>query len=66
MMMNDHDRIEALLDLVDDQRPPAEGRWPQLTVLGLASLGAKGRYRPTVAGWSLLGERGRAFRSNSE
>lgn len=64
--MNDQERIEALLDLVDAERPPAEGLGPKLAVLGLASLGAKGRYRPTVAGWSLLGERGRAFRLQSE
>lgn len=64
--MNDAERIEALLDLVDSQRMPAESCGPQLAVLGLASPGAKGSFRPTVAGWSLLGEKGRAFRSNTE
>ena len=64
--MNDAERIEALLDLVDSDRVPAESRGPQLAVLGLAAQGAKGGYRPTTAGWSLLGEKGRAFRSNTE
>ena len=64
--MNDADRIEALLDLVDPDRQPADSRGSQLAVLGLAAPTAKGGYRPTIAGWSLLGERGRAFRLNTE
>ena len=64
--MNENERIDALLDLVDAERPPSDGHGPQLAVLGLASLGARGRFRPTVAGWSLLGERGRPFRSDTE
>lgn len=64
--MNDADRIQALLDLVDPDRPPSEGRGRELTVLGLAAQTPKGGYRPTTAGWSLLGERGRAFRLNNE
>ena len=64
--MNDADRIEALLDLVDPDRPTTDSRGPQLAVLGLAASTAKGGYRPTTAGWSLLGERGRAFRANTE
>lgn len=64
--MNDPDRIEALLDLIDPDRPASEGRGAQLAVLGLAVPGQKGRYRPTTAGWSLLGEKGRAFRLNDE
>lgn len=64
--MNDADRIEALLDLVDSERPPTDSRGPELTVLGLAAPTPKGGYRPTKAGWALLGDRGRAFRSISE
>ena len=60
--MTDADRIDALLDLVDPERAPLEGRGAQLTVLGLASASArKGVYRPTNAGWVLLGEQGRRF-----
>ena len=64
--MNDADRIDALLDLIDPERNPAEGKGAKLAVYGLAKPGLKGRYRPTVAGWSLLGEKGRAFRTNDE
>ena len=64
--MNDQDRIEALLNLIDDTRSPSSDRGPQLAVFGLAQPGPKGRYRPTVAGWSLLGDKGRAFRSVDE
>jgi hypothetical protein len=64
--MNDPDRIDALLDLIDPDRKPADSRGAQLAVLGLAAPGQKGRYRPTTAGWSLLGEKGRAFRLNDE
>jgi hypothetical protein len=66
MTMNDADRIEALLDLVDPDRSPAESRGPQLVVLGLAASQPKGGYRPTNAGWALLGDKGRPFRANSE
>ena len=64
--MNDAERIEALLDLVDPDRPPTESRGPQLTVLGLAAPMPKGGYRPTNAGWVLLGDQGRPFRAISE
>lgn len=64
--MNDAERIEALLDLVDLERPPTNGRGPQLAVLGLAVPTPKGGYRPTTAGWSLMGDKGRAFRTDSE
>lgn len=64
--MNDAERIEALLDLVDPDRPPAESRGPQLAVLGLAAAMPKGGFRPTRAGWSLLGDKGRPFRAASE
>lgn len=64
--MTDDERIDALLDLIDPERLPVESRGPQLAVLGLAVQAPKGGFRPTTAGWSLLGARGRAFRSNSE
>ena len=64
--MNDADRIEALLDLVDPERSPTVSRGPQLVVLGLAVPVPTQGYRPTTAGWSLLGERGRVYRSNTE
>lgn len=64
--MTDKERIEALLDLVDPDRPPAESRGPALAVIGLAAPAVKGGYRPTIAGWSLLGAQGRGFRSNTE
>lgn len=60
--MNDAERVEGLLDLVDPDRAPFENRGPQLAVLGLARLNSRGGvYRPTVAGWVLLGEQGRRF-----
>lgn len=60
-MMTDAERIEALLDLVDPARVVDVNRGPELTVLGLAEAVAKGGYRPTNAGWVLIGNRGRAF-----
>ena len=61
--MTDAERIEALLDLVDPDRSPQSDRGQQLAVLGLATLGPKGKgpYRPTSAGWALMGDKGRAF-----
>lgn len=38
-----------------------ENRGRELTVLGLAEAVAKGGYRPTNAGWVMIGNRGRAF-----
>lgn len=64
--MNDADRIEALLDLIDPERPPTDSRGPELVILGLAVAMPKGGHRPTNAGWGLLGSRGRPFRSTSE
>ena len=59
--MTDAERIEALLHLVDPARAGNENRGRELTVLGLAEAVAKGGYRPTNAGWAMLGARGRAF-----
>jgi hypothetical protein len=59
-MMTHDERIRALLGLVDPARADALDRGPELVVLGLAQALGKG-YRPTTAGWVLLGDRGRAF-----
>ena len=61
--MNDAERIEALLDLVDKDRKADEGRGSQLAILGLATLSSKGQrpYRPTSAGWVLMGDKGRPY-----
>lgn len=61
--MTDADRIEALLDLVDPDREPVATRGPALAVLGLAEELTRGRYHPTRAGWALLGDKGRAFKT---
>lgn len=61
--MNDNERIEALLDLVDPGRAGNKTRGPELAVLGLAEDVRKVGYRPTVAGWMLLGSQGRAFQN---
>lgn len=62
--MTDAERIEALLDLVDTNRNSGADRGPQLVVLGLAEKLPKVGYRPTRAGWALMGDRGRAFRTD--
>lgn len=59
--MTDAERIEALLDLVDPARAGNVSRGAELVVLGLAEGIAKGGYKPTNAGWVLIGNRGRAF-----
>lgn len=58
--MIDADRIEALLDLVDETRTEQISQTQKLVVLGLAERRGKG-FWPTNAGWNLLGERGRSF-----
>ena len=59
--MTDSERIEALLDLVDETRSPNRELSEQLAVFGYAERLGKGRFRPTTAGWDFLGPRGRAF-----
>lgn len=59
-MMTDDERIQALLGLVDPTLAEAPSRGAELVVLGLAQALGKG-YRPTTAGWVLMGDRGRAF-----
>lgn len=59
--MTDTERLEALMGLVDPARAGNPGRGRELSVLGLAVAGPKGGYRPTNAGWVVLGDHGRAF-----
>lgn len=61
--MTDADRIEGLLDLVAPDRSAVVNAGPPLAVLGLAEEFARGRYRPTRAGWALLGDKGRAYQT---
>jgi len=58
--MTDEDRIEALLDIVDETRTADRARSETLVVLGYAVRRGKG-YWPSNAGWNCLGDRGRAF-----
>lgn len=58
--MNDADRIDALLDLVDPDRADNAEKTRRLVVLGLAERRGKG-FWPTNAGWNLLGDLGREF-----
>ena len=58
--MTDADRIEALLDIVDQARSESRDRSEKLVVLGYATRQGKG-FWPTTAGWNLLGDRGRSF-----
>ncbi|MGV9009984.1 hypothetical protein [Brevundimonas sp.] len=59
--MTDADRIEALLDLVDDTRKAQPAQSEQLAVLGYAERRPRGQYWPTRAGWNFLGNHGRTF-----
>lgn len=59
--MTDADRLEALLDLVDDTRTPSRESSEQLVVFGYAERVGRSRFRPTTAGWNFLGDRGRVF-----
>lgn len=61
--MTEPERIEALLDLVDDSRTGQADHASQLVVLGLAERQGKRLLRPTTAGWNVLGEHGRPFRT---
>ena len=59
-MMTDAERIEALLDLVEEARAETPALTRQLVVLGLAERSGRG-HQPTNAGWNLLGRRVRRF-----
>jgi hypothetical protein len=61
--MNDPERINALLDLADPERTSDPRVAAELIVLGLAERVGKAGFRPSTAGWSLLGALGRRFRS---
>jgi len=64
--MNDQHRLEALLDLVDPERTEDPDRSRRLAVFGLARDSGRAGYRPTTAGWNLLGARGARFRAPNE
>lgn|GEM_PF-921930 len=59
--MTDADRIEALLDIVDDSRTEQPAVSEQLAVLGLVERRGKARFWPTNAGWNLMSSLGRPF-----
>ncbi len=59
--MTDADRIEALLDIVDDSRTEQAAASEQLAVLGLVERRGRARFWPTNAGWNLLSHLGRPF-----
>ena len=62
--MTEAERIAALLDIVDVDRTQDLGNSTQLVVLGLAErFGKAGKLRPTNAGWNLMGQQGRVFRT---
>ncbi|MBB4799088.1 hypothetical protein HNP32_002844 [Brevundimonas bullata] len=62
--MTEAERIAALLDIVDADRTQDAGASAQLVVFGLAEkFGKSGKLRPTNAGWNLMGQQGRVFRT---
>lgn len=64
--MTDADRLDALLDIVDPERTEDPDRSRQLFVFGLAREAGRKGYRPTTAGWNLLGAKGAQFRVPNE
>lgn len=62
--MTDTDRMEALLNIVDDQRTETREQSEALMVLGYVKRRGKTGFWPTQAGWNFLGDRGRAFDVN--
>lgn len=59
--MTDAERLEALLNIIDDTRTEERDQSEKLVVLGLATRRGKKGYWPSNAGWNLLGDRGRPF-----
>ena len=59
--MTDAERIEALLDIVDDTRPESRDQSEKLAVLGFVERRGKNKFWPTTAGWNLMGDRGRVY-----
>jgi uncharacterized membrane protein len=62
--MTPAERLEAMLDLADPERTASAESARRLMVLGLAEPAGKSGARLTSAGWSELGEPGRAFRGH--
>lgn len=63
-IVTEAERIAALLDIVDVDRTQDAGADAQLVVFGLAErFGRAGKLRPTNAGWNLMGQQGRIFRT---
>lgn len=59
--MTDADRIEALLNIVDETRAQSRDESEKLVVLGFVERRGKSGFTPTNAGWNLMSDRGRAF-----
>jgi hypothetical protein len=57
--MTDAERIEALLNIVDETRFENLAQSEKLAVLGFVERRGKNKFRPTNAGWNLMGDRGR-------
>jgi hypothetical protein len=59
--MTDAERIDALLNIVDEARPERREESEKLSVLGFAARRGKQGFWPTNAGWNLMGEQGRPY-----
>lgn len=59
--MTDADRIEALLNIVDESRTENRDESEKLVVFGFAQRRGKSGFWPTNAGRNLMGDRGRAY-----
>lgn len=60
--MDQHEQVEALLDVVDAERARDGAKTQALVVLGLAERHKKNGFRPTTAGWTVLGPKAAAYR----
>ena len=63
-LMTDAERIEALLNIVDEARTESRAESEKLVVLGFAERRGKGGFWPTNAGWNLMGDRGRPYENH--
>lgn len=59
--MTDAEKVEALLNIVDETRTERREESEKLVVLGFATRRGKVGFWPTNAGWNLMGDRGRAY-----
>ena len=59
--MNEADKLEALLDIVDASRTESATQSEKMAVLGYVERRGRKGFWPTNAGWNLLGDQGRAF-----